>query len=218
MKKKSYLLIIGTIILIGISSFVSVLIYKNYNFKIDISKINKSWSSIDSDLASIKSNMDSITESNEVFYWWKLKDFDIEDDNYEETLNFLVASIRMCYIGNVVDERYDYSNADNVISNFKNEKTITKKQLKKLNEDMYREKNNFCLTRIESIPSLLISNDKNLKNKVLDEINYFKTVKNSSFFGNNEASYNELLFRKAFEIHLIKDLSDFLKQEYTNLK
>ena len=162
--------------------------------------------------------MDSITESNEDFYWWKLKDFDIEDDDYEGTLNYLVSSIRMCYIGYVDDERYDYSNTDNVISNFKNEKIITKKQLKKLNEDMYREKHNGCLTRIEGVPILLISNDENLRNKVLDKVNYIKTIKNSSFFENNEASYNELLLRKALEIHLIKDLSDFLKEEYNNLK
>ncbi len=217
MKKKT-LISIGLIALVVITIFISIFIYKNYNYKIDISQINKSWSSIDSDLASIKSNMDSITESNEDFYWWKLKDFDIEDDDYEGTLNYLVSSIRMCYIGYVDDERYDYSNAYNVISNFKNEKTITKRELKKLNEDMYREKAIGCLTRIEGIPSLLISNDENLRNKVLDEINYFITVKNSSFFENKDASYNELLFRKAVEIHLIKDLSDFLKEEYNNLK
>ena len=94
MKKKT-LISIGLIALVVITIFISIFIYKNYNYKIDISQINKSWSSIDSDLASIKSNMDSITESNEDFYWWKLKDFDIEDDDYEGTLNYLVSSIRM---------------------------------------------------------------------------------------------------------------------------
>lgn len=217
MKKKT-LISLGLVALVAVTIFISVFIYKNYNYKIDISQINKSWDTIDRDLASIKSNMDSITESNEDFYWWKLKDFDIEDDDYEGTLNYLVSSIRMCYIGYVDDERYDYSNAYNVISNFKNEKTITKRELKKLNEDMYREKATGCLTLIEGIPSLLISNNENLRNKVLDEINYFITVKNSSFFENKDASYNELLFRKAVEIHLIKDLSDFLKAEYNNLK
>ena len=92
--KKKILFISGVIVLIGVSSFISILIYKNYNYKIDIQQTNQSWLNIDNNLENIKNNMDSITESNEYFDWWQLKDFDIEDDYYEKFLNDLVMLIR----------------------------------------------------------------------------------------------------------------------------
>ena len=86
MKKEIYKVIIVAIILIGISSFISISIYKNYNYKIDIQQTNESWTSIDNNLESIKNNMDLITESNEDFTWWRLKDFTIDDKEYQNTL------------------------------------------------------------------------------------------------------------------------------------
>lgn len=216
MKKEIYKGIIVVIILIGISSFISISIYKNYNYKIDIQQTNEIWTSIDSNLESIKNNMDLITESNEDFTWWRLKDFTIDDKEYQNTLNNLVSNIRMCYIGYVDNEKYP--NHYNAISDFKNKSIITKKQLNKLNEDMYMETATGCLVRFDGISNLLISNDETLRNRVLNKINYIVDIKNSNIFRNKEASYNELLFRKSFEVHLIKDLSDFLKEEYTRLK
>ena len=216
MKKEIYKVIIVAIILIGISSFISISIYKNYNYKIDIQQTNESWTSIDNNLESIKNNMDLITESNEDFTWWRLKDFTIDDKEYQNTLNNLVSNIRMCYIGYVDNEKYP--NHYNAINDFKNKSIITKKQLNKLNEDMYMETATGCLARFDGISNLLISNDETLRNRVLNEINYIVYIKNSNIFRNKEASYNELLFRKSFEVHLIKDLSDFLKEEYTRLK
>ena len=122
----------------------------------------------------------------------------------------------MCYIGYVDNEKYP--NHYNAINDFKNKSIITKKQLNKLNEDMYMETATGCLARFDGISNLLISNDETLRNRVLNEINYIVYIKNSNIFRNKEASYNELLFRKSFEVHLIKDLSDFLKEEYTRLK
>ena len=160
--------------------------------------------------------MDLITESNEDFTWWRLKEFNIDDKEYQNTLNNLVSIIRMCYTTYLGDEEYNMSY--NAINEFRDKNTITKKQLKKLNEDIYVEIATGCLSRFDSIPNLSISNDESLKNKILDKVNYIISIKNSSLFRNKGASYNELLFRKAFEVHLIKDLSDFVVEEYTRLK
>lgn len=52
--------------------------------------------------------MESITDSNESFDWWILKDFDIEDDEYESVLNLLVADVRMCYLEYTDDRNIIY--------------------------------------------------------------------------------------------------------------
>ena len=81
--KSKCLVIIMILILIILSSFLSIIIYKNHNNKIDIQLSNQSWDSYDESIKNIKNNMDPITEPNENFFWWTLKDFDIEDNEYE---------------------------------------------------------------------------------------------------------------------------------------
>ena len=65
MKKNVILVIIGLFFLIGITSFISIMVYKNYNSKIDIQLANESWDIYDENINGIKTNMDSITEPNE---------------------------------------------------------------------------------------------------------------------------------------------------------
>ena len=96
--KNKYIVIIMALILIALSSFLSITVYKNYDKKIDIQLANQIWTTYDDSIAIIKNNMESITDSNESFDWWILKDFDIEDDEYESVLNLLVADVRMCYL------------------------------------------------------------------------------------------------------------------------
>ena len=78
--KYKYIFIIFSLILIVLSSFLLIIIYKNHNDKIDIQLSNQSWDSYDESIKNIKNNMDPITEPNENFFWWTLKDFDIEDN------------------------------------------------------------------------------------------------------------------------------------------
>ena len=85
--KYKYIFIIFSLILIVLSSFLLIIIYKNHNDKIDIQLSNQSWDSYDESIKNIKNNMDPITEPNENFFWWSLKDFDIEDNEYEKILN-----------------------------------------------------------------------------------------------------------------------------------
>lgn len=204
------------LILIALSSFLSIIVYKNYDKKIDIQLANQIWTTYDDSIAIIKNNMESITDSNESFDWWILKDFDIEDDEYESVLNLLVADVRMCYL-EYTDDGTLYTNT-NPIRKYREKEYITSKELEKLNFEMYNEFNQGCLKRFASYNSLLISNDEVLRNNVLTKTNKIFRISQIEIFNNKNATYNELLLRKIMEVHYIEDISEFLVEEYNRLK
>ena len=212
--KNKCLVIIMILILIILSSFLSIIIYKNHNNKIDIQLSNQSWDSYDESIKNIKNNMDPITEPNENFFWWTLKDFDIEDNEYEKILNHLVAQVRMCYL-DYTDDGTLYTNS-NPIRKYRKKDIITTEELKKLNFDMSNDRS--CINRFDDFNSLLISNDENLRNRFLNRINKINLIKSTELFRNENASYNELLLRKTIEVHYIEDMSEFLVEEYNRLK
>jgi len=215
MKKKSIYLGI-LIVLIAISSFLSITIYKNYNKKFDIQGFNQIWSSYDDSINNIKNNMDSITEPNENFNWWTLKDFDIDDDYYERILDLLVADVRLCY-QEYTDDGTLYTNT-NPIRKYRNKEFITKKELTKLNFEVHSEIRFGCLQNFNRYGDLLISGDEQLRTTVLNKTNKIFRIKGSEIFLNQTATYNELLLRKMMEVHYIEDISEFLVQEYNRLK
>lgn len=212
--KNKCLVIIMILILIILSSFLSIIIYKNHNNKMDIQLSNQSWDSYDESIKNIKNNMDPITEPNENFFWWSLKDFDIEDNEYEKILNHLVAQVRMCYL-DYTDDGTLYTNS-NPIRKYREKDIITTEELKKLNFDMSNDRS--CINRFDDFNSLLISNDENLRNRFLNRINKINLIKSTELFRNKNASYNELLLRKTIEVHYIEDMSEFLVEEYNKLK
>lgn len=212
--KNKYIFIIFLLILIVLSSFFSTIIYINHNNKIDIQLSNQSWDSYDESIKNIKNNMDPITESNENFFWWTLKDFDIEDNEYEKILNHLVAQVRMCYL-DYTDDGTLYTNS-NPIRKYRKKDIITTEELKKLNFDMSNDRS--CINRFDDFNSLLISNDENLRKRFLNRINKINLIKSTELFRNENASYNELLLRKTIEVHYIEDMSEFLVEEYNRLK
>ena len=212
MKKK--ISIVGLSILgILLTSILTLTIYVNYDKKINIQLSNEIWTSYDDSISIIKNNMESITESNENFDWWILKDFDIEDDDYESILNLLVADVRSCYLEyNQLEEYFS-----NPILEYRDKKNITKTELETLNIDMFNEFNHGCLKRFERYNSLLISKDESLRNKVLTKTNKIFKIKAIQIFNNKNATYDELLLRKILEVHYIEDISEFLVEEYTRL-
>ena len=214
--KNKYIVIIMALILIALSSFLSIIVYKNYDKKIDIQLANQIWTTYDDSIAIIKNNMESITDSNESFDWWILKDFDIADDEYESVLNLLVADVRMCYLEYTGDGTL-YTNT-NPIRKYREKEYITSKELEKLNFEMYNEFNQGCLKRFASYNALLISNDEVLRNNVLTKTNKIFRISQIEIFNNKNATYNELLLRKIMEVHYIEDISEFLVEEYNRLK
>lgn len=211
-KRYIYLGILFLIVILIVILVIKILL----KTKIDIEESNNSWESYDLSIENIKSNMDIITEPNENFYWWELKDFEIEDKEYEQILNSLVANVRMCYLSFTNDGEI-YTNS-NPIRKYRNKKSITKEELESLNTFVYNDSKS-CLDRFEQYNSgVLISNDEYSRNIFLKELNKINTIKSTELFVNKHASYNELLLRKTMEVHMIEDLSEFIKEEYNRLR
>ena len=214
--KNKYIVIIMILILIALSSYLSITVYKNYDKKIDIQLSNQIWNTYDDSLITIKNNMESITEPNENFDWWILKDFDIVDDEYKGILNLLVADVRMCYL-EYTDDGTLYTKS-NPIRKYRDKEFITRKELEKLNFDIYNEIKFGCLKNFDRYNAYLVSNDEELRTKVLNKTNKIFRTKETAIFTNQNATYNELLLRKIMEVHYIEDISAFLVDEYNRLK
>lgn len=213
MKRKKKVIIIGIGIIVLLSSILSIVIYNaNYN-SIDIQQANKGWTIYDKSITNIKENMSIITEADGDFEWGSLKDFEIEDKDYEKTLNSLVASVRMCYLS-YTDDGTLYINA-NPIREYRNKKTITKTELKELNYSIDNEK---CFNMFTQYNSLFISHSEELTNEVYNITNKIIDLKANDLFSNHEATYEELLLRKILEVHLVEDVSEYLVKEYDRLK
>ena len=213
MKKELVLIISGFIIGLGvilISQF-----YKDNKSK-KILTINELFTIYDQNIQDIKNNMEMITESNEDFDWWILKDFNIEDKDYETSLNSLVADVRMAYL-EYTDEEQMYTNS-NPIRKYREKEYITKKQLEKLNLDMKEEMLSGNINRFNKYSTLLISKDEELRNIFLNQTEKITKMKQLSIFTNTNSTYSELLFKKIIEVSYVKDISEFLIKEYNRLK
>lgn len=213
MKKELVLIISGFIIGLGV-----ILISQFYkdNKSEKILTINELFTIYDQNIQDIKNNMEMITESNEDFDWWILKDFNIEDKDYETSLNSLVADVRMAYL-EYTDEEQMYTNS-NPIRKYREKEYITKKQLEKLNLDMKEEMLSGNINRFNKYSTLLISKDEELRNIFLNQTEKITKMKQLSIFTNTNSTYSELLFKKIIEVSYVKDVSEFLIKEYNRLK
>lgn len=213
MKKELVLIISGFIIGLGV-----ILISQFYkdNKSEKILTINELFTIYDQNIQDIKNNMEMITESNEDFDWWILKDFNIEDKDYETSLNSLVADVRMAYL-EYTDEEQMYTNS-NPIRKYREKEYITKKQLEKLNLDMKEEMLSGNINRFNKYSTLLISKDEELRNIFLNQTEKITKMKQLSIFKNTNSTYSELLFKKIIEVSYVKDVSEFLIKEYNRLK
>lgn len=177
-------------------------------------KLNNIWLFYDKDISKIKENMDEISFDSDSFYWWGLKDFDIEDDEYENHLNGLVADIRICYMEFIRDgENHE---ASNPILDYRGREFITRKEVEVLESKM--DENSVCLTRFYRYKSLLISYDEEVRNNFLEQIDDIIWVRESDLFVNDNPTFDELLSRKYLEVSMISRLSDWLVAEYYRLK
>lgn len=213
MKKKK--VIIGSMLLLAVC-LLTVIIYSRAPRKVDIQKANVDWLIYDKSITNIKNNMRAITNPNEYYEWGILKDINTNDIEYKNTLNSLVASVRMCYL-EYTDDGTLYTDS-NPIRKYRNQKNISKKELKQLNNTMFYEQNNGCLKYFEDNNTLLTSNNEILKNKVNSIISPIIDFKSYGLYLSKDATYDELMMKKLLEIHLVEDISKFLTNEYDRLK
>lgn len=172
------------------------------------------WNIYDISIKNIENNMNSITEPNGDIKWGTLKNLDIDDEKYLDTLNSLVADVRMCYLGYTDEEKM--SAEFNSIKKYRNKTKITKRKLLDLNATTKKEVKD-CSTRLEKYNVTTVSNDKELQSRLLTLTNNIIKL-NSKMFAIDTLSYNELLLRKIYELHSVEDMSSFLVSEYSRLK
>ena len=204
--KKSKTIIIGSIILI--ICLFALIIYNNFSRKIDIKSANKGWNIYDKSISNIKDNMSAIAAPNQNFEWGNLKDIDIDDIEYKNTLNSLLADVRMCYL-EYTDDGTLYTNS-NPIRKYRDKKNISKRELKELTDAMIYEQRNGCLKYFEKYNVLLIK-IYNITNSIVDFKLYVLHLEKNE-------TYDELLTKKILEVHLLEDISKFLIDEYDRLK
>lgn len=209
MEKINSVFITFIVLLVGI---FSIMIYKNNNM--EIMDTEPYWNIYDISIKNIENNMNSITEPNGDIKWGTLKNLDIDDEEYLDTLNSLVADVRMCYLGYTDEEKM--SAEFNSIKKYRNKTKITKRKLLDLNATTKKEVKD-CSTRLEKYNVTTVSNDKELQSRLLTLTNNIIKL-NSKMFAIDTLSYNELLLRKIYELHSVEDMSSFLVSEYSRLK
>lgn len=209
MEKINSVFITFIVLLVGI---FSIMIYKNNNM--EIMDTEPYWNIYDISIKNIENNMNSITEPNGDIKWGILKNIDIDDEEYLDTLNSLVADVRMCYLGYTDEEKM--SAEFNSIKKYRNKTKITKRKLLDLNATTKKEVKD-CSTRLEKYNVTTVSNDKELQSRFLTLTNNIIKL-NSKMFAIDTLSYNELLLRKIYELHSVEDMSSFLVSEYSRLK
>ena len=209
MEKINSVFITFIVLLVGI---FSIMIYKNNNM--EIMDTEPYWNIYDISIKNIENNMNSITEPNGDIKWGTLKNLDIDDEKYLDTLNSLVADVRLCYLGYTDEEKMSAEFIS--IKKYRNKTKITKRKLLDLNATTKKEVKD-CSTRLEKYNVTTVSNDKELQSRLLTLTNNIIKL-NSKMFAIDTLSYNELLLRKIYELHSVEDMSSFLVSEYSRLK
>ena len=209
MEKINSVFITFIVLLVGI---FSIMIYKNNNM--EIMDTEPYWNIYEKKKKNIENNMNSITEPNGDIKWGTLKNIDIDDEKYLDTLNSLVADVRMCYLGYTDEEKMSAEFIS--IKKYRNKTKITKRKLLDLNATTKKEVKD-CSTRLEKYNVTTVSNDKELQSRLLTLTNNIIKL-NSKMFAIDTLSYNELLLRKIYELHSVEDMSSFLVSEYSRLK
>ena len=157
--------------------------------------------------------MEAITDSSDGEYWTSLKDFDIEDDTYEETLNLFTVDIKECY-----DEftlaREEYKDG-NAILKYREMDSISVRELEQLREDITKST---CMARFDKYNNMKISDDEETKIRFMKRVEILQELYINEMLVKNEPSFDTLLTRKILEASEIEGASAWLRGEYYRLK
>jgi hypothetical protein len=209
MKKKYILWLLAFVLLISLT------IISSKEEKYDIKDINYLWEIYDQNMNDIKKNMDYITYDTEEWMWWELKDFVIEDFEYQQSLNRLVSDIRLCYYELLEVEEYSAEKYN--LLPYRDKKNIIDKELVLLIEQVNNNQDtNF--ERFKNNSFFLISMNEESSKRYTEIVNIYENIKKTELFSKNVSSYEEILIRRIIKSNILKNLSDFLLVEYYRLK
>ena len=152
-----------------------------------------------------------IVEEYSVSHWWELKDFDIDDDDYEQVLNQVVADIRVCYM-EFSNEGENYSKSNQLL-NYRDKSKISLDDLDNLRNSI---DDTTCFKRMKDYENLLISEDRIRCEEFLYNLKFLNLIENNYLFIVDKPTFEEMVERKYIEVSLVEDLSSWLKQNIIN--
>lgn len=212
MRKKDILTPIITLIcLVVVVVLAFMMTYKSAE-RINVSDV-KVWLAYDNSIESIVCNIDLITESEDRVYWAYLKDFDIEDDTYEEVLSLVTDDVRECYMEFTLSKE-EYANG-NPILKYREFDSISKRELEELRKDF---KASTCMDRFDKYNDMEISEDEDTKVRFMKRIEILQEIYINEMYIKDSPSFDDLLIRKVLEVSEIEGLSAWLRGEYYRLK
>lgn len=172
------------------------------------------WNLYDININEIKENMNEITESNDTFDWWKLKNIKTEDILYKDTLDSLVKDIRMCFLE--LEDNNELYTDSNYAKKFKNSNTISKNELIILKEKR-NDIENTCIDRLKLYKNIDISTNQENEQIFLNEIENNVNFGNKHFI-KDKTEYYDYVYNEIIETQILSDISEFLLKEYNRLK
>ena len=201
----------------AISSLVIVIILCFALTYKDAERVNvvddKLWLAYENSIESIVYNMELITYDADGSYWAGLKDFDIEDDKYEETLNMFTADIKECYDEfTLASEKYKDGNA---ILEYREVDSISVRELEQLRENITEST---CYSRFDKYNDMEISDDEDTKIRFMKRIEILQEIYINEMLVKNDPSFDTLLTRKILEASEIDGASAWLRSEYYRLR
>ncbi len=194
-------LIIGTIFIIDIRQ----------NHYIDIKNDNLMWNLYDINIQEINDNMNPIMEPNDEFKWFSLKDIASEDEEYEKLLNEISKRVTTCYF-NFENDGSNYTD-NNYAKKFRDSYRISKDDLNNLK---YFSKY-YCTDVFKYYKDIELDIEKNNEDRFLNKIDEVLNFENK-YLIKYPKNYNDFIYNEIIETEILKNISEFLNDEYYRLK
>lgn len=208
-------LIIGVLIILIVIALIWWLLKDDTPITYDIDDTKELWLIYDMNLEKIANNYQEISEPNEDIVCNTLKDINIDDEYYLDTLNTL-----LCFIQSYYYDLIEYNEAyHNYIDEYRNVTQISEVDLMDLNLHLMDQKEIYN-NRLDRFHNIAISESEE-KNKIVLTIadEFLKFDEGFYDFGADYYdveihTYQELFIHKLVEMEQVVNLSEWLKDEY----
>ena len=218
-KNKFWLwLIVGVLIILIVIILLWWLLKKHTTITYDIDDTKELWLIYDMNLEKIANNYQEISEPNEDIVCNTLKDINIDDDYYLDTLNNLLCFIQSYYYDLIeYDEAYH-----NYIDEYRNVTQISEVDLMDLNLHLMDQKEIYN-NRLDRFHNIAISESEEKNEIILTIVDEFLKFDNgfydfgADYYDIEIFTYQELFIHKLVEMEQVVNLSEWLKDEYYSL-
>lgn len=211
--KKKILLIIIIFLICFVLCFILNVKHKNH---IDIKDDNKLWYIYDINIQTIEQNISTIADPNDTFEWYKLKNLNTEDTNYQKYLNSLLVNVRQCYID--LENPNNIYTTPNLLKKYRNKNELSLDELNILKDKhSFSNIKNSCIDNFLIYKDLKLNIDKDNEENLLDLVDDVLDF-SEKYFIKSPQSYSDLIYNEIIETTILIKVSEFLNDEYYRLK